>query len=192
MTVSHNAVNMANVKTSRGLAATGVGTVDCARHDMKLPNGVGDLQKGEKCLGLDMDYLVFLVILSFLVFIFNLSYDMACQWHKKLWTCMDSLSPCLHLACKNKIIRFFIPKFHLNAHIQPCQTMFSFNCSKNVRCTDGKAPKRGWANINCVASSTKGLEGPGAHHDILDDHFGDWNWKKITMLGGDLALLILA
>jgi hypothetical protein len=39
---------MADVKTSRGLAATGVGTIDCARHNMKLPNGVGDLQKGER------------------------------------------------------------------------------------------------------------------------------------------------
>ncbi|KAG2076653.1 hypothetical protein BDR04DRAFT_1149101 [Suillus decipiens] len=48
--VSHNAVNMADTKLSRGLAAMGVGTVDCARHDMKLPNGVGDLQKGERCV----------------------------------------------------------------------------------------------------------------------------------------------
>lgn len=29
---------------------TGIGTVDCARHDMKRPNGVGDLQKGERCV----------------------------------------------------------------------------------------------------------------------------------------------
>lgn len=46
--ISHNAVNMADTKSEKGLAATGVATVDCARHDMKLANGVGDLQKGEK------------------------------------------------------------------------------------------------------------------------------------------------
>lgn len=45
---SHNAVNMADTKLSQGLAATGVGTIDCARHNMKRGNGVGDLQKGEK------------------------------------------------------------------------------------------------------------------------------------------------
>jgi len=39
---------MADTKSSRGLAAMGVGTVDCARHEFKLPTGVGDLQKGEK------------------------------------------------------------------------------------------------------------------------------------------------
>jgi hypothetical protein len=45
---SHNAVNMADTKQSQGLAATGVGTVDCAHHNFKRPNRVGDLQKGEK------------------------------------------------------------------------------------------------------------------------------------------------
>ncbi|KAG2124145.1 hypothetical protein BD769DRAFT_1669671 [Suillus cothurnatus] len=38
---------MANTKKSRGLATTGVGTVDCARHNMKLHNAAGDLQKRE-------------------------------------------------------------------------------------------------------------------------------------------------
>ena len=32
----------------QGLAATGVGVVDCARHDMKRPLAVGDLLKGER------------------------------------------------------------------------------------------------------------------------------------------------
>lgn len=59
---------------------------------------------------------------------------------------------------------------------------FSFNFGKNVGCTDGEAPERGWANINHVASSTKEM-GPGARRDTLDDHFSDWNWKKVTMLG---------
>lgn len=44
----HSAVNLANTKKSCGLAATGVGTIDCARHNMKLPTAIGDLQKGEK------------------------------------------------------------------------------------------------------------------------------------------------
>ncbi|KAG1851314.1 hypothetical protein DFJ58DRAFT_842202 [Suillus subalutaceus] len=47
---SHNTVNMADSKVSHGLATTGVGTIDCAQHNMKLPNGVGDLQKGERML----------------------------------------------------------------------------------------------------------------------------------------------
>lgn len=71
--------------------------------------------------------------------------------------------------------RFFVPKFHLNAHIQKCQVNYSFNFSPDVGWTDGEAPERGWAAINAVANSTKEM-GPGSRHDTFDDHFGDYNW----------------
>ena len=45
---NHNAVNMADVKSKKGCDATGVGMVVCARHGMKLPNGIADLQYGER------------------------------------------------------------------------------------------------------------------------------------------------
>ena len=45
---NYNAMAKANSKDSRHLDTTGAGTVDCVRHDMKRPNGVGDLQKGER------------------------------------------------------------------------------------------------------------------------------------------------
>jgi len=32
----------------KGTAASGIGTVECSRHDMKWPTAVGDLQKGEQ------------------------------------------------------------------------------------------------------------------------------------------------
>ncbi|KAG1759433.1 hypothetical protein EDD22DRAFT_981037 [Suillus occidentalis] len=89
----------------------GVGTVDCTCHNMKHPNGISDLQKGEKT------------------------------------------------------IRFFVPKFHLPAHVSKCQTIFSFNFTHFVGRTDGEAPERGCCQ------------------DTLDDHFGDWNWKKVVGLG---------
>ncbi|KAG2122214.1 hypothetical protein DEU56DRAFT_873634 [Suillus clintonianus] len=179
--VSHSAVNMADTKSSKGFAATGVGTVDCARHDMKLANGVGDLQKGERYV--NMDYLVFSALLTFASLkAVNFSYDIACQWHKKLWSRVPSLPPRLQPDLAGKTFRFFVPKFHLAAHIEACQTMFSLNWSPGVGRTDGEAPERGWANINRVATSTKEM-GPGARRDTLDDYFGDWNWKKITSLG---------
>jgi Kyakuja-Dileera-Zisupton transposase len=46
--VSHNAVNNADTRDIHGFAVSGVGTVDCARHNMKRPNSIGDLQLGEK------------------------------------------------------------------------------------------------------------------------------------------------
>ncbi|KAG2353833.1 hypothetical protein BDR07DRAFT_1454358 [Suillus spraguei] len=146
MCVSHNAINMADTKLSKGLAATGVGSVVCARHDMRLANGVGDLQRGEKYM--NMDYIVFSALSAFpSTPIVNFSYDIACQWHKKLWQ-----------------------RFHIAAHIATCQTNFSFNWTPGVGRTDGEAPECGWSDINRIAA-------------ILDDHFGDWNWKKVTAFG---------
>ena len=43
-----HAVNQAHTKFSAGYSVTGVGAVDCARHGFKRPNGVVDLQKGER------------------------------------------------------------------------------------------------------------------------------------------------
>jgi hypothetical protein len=87
---------------------------------------------------------------------------------------MSTLPSTYHLDHNSKTINFFIPKFHLPAHIEPCQIDFSFNLSQYVGWTDGEAPECGWANINPITSSTKEM-GPGSWHDTLDDHFSDWN-----------------
>ena len=48
---------MAEVKTKKGCDATSVSMVVCARHGMKLPNGIADLQYGER-------YVIFSEVLS--------------------------------------------------------------------------------------------------------------------------------
>ncbi|KAG1787612.1 uncharacterized protein HD556DRAFT_1434387 [Suillus plorans] len=177
---SHNAVNMADTKTNRGLAATGLGTINCACHNMKWPNAVGDLQKGEKYI--NMDYLFFSTLCHSSLQTLNISYDIACQWHKKLWQHMSAFPTSMQFDHTSKVISFFVPKFHLPVHVEKCQTTFSFNFKRGVGRTDGEAPEHGWANINPVASSTKEMR-PGARWDTLDDFFGDWNWKKVVSLG---------
>ncbi|KAG1796861.1 hypothetical protein EV424DRAFT_1475159 [Suillus variegatus] len=162
---SHNAVNMVDTKSNRGLAATGLGTVDCACHNMKRPNAVGDLQKGERYV--NMDYLFFSTLCHTVIDTLNVSYNIACH----------TFPVSMHLLPAFKTISFFIPKFHLPAHIEECQTSFSFNFKSGVGWTDGEASKRGWANINPITSSTKEM-GPGAWQDTLDNYFGDSNWKK--------------
>ncbi|KAJ7210362.1 hypothetical protein GGX14DRAFT_565567 [Mycena pura] len=47
------ALDYANTKFSTGYAATGVGMGVCARHKFVQPNGVGDLQKGERYANMD-------------------------------------------------------------------------------------------------------------------------------------------
>ncbi|KAG1724932.1 uncharacterized protein EDB91DRAFT_1331171 [Suillus paluster] len=180
---SHAAVNMADTKSNCGLAVTGLGTIDCARHNMKRPNAVGDLQKGERYI--NMDYLFFSTLHHTVLDTLHVSYDIACQWHKRLWHHMSAFPFSMHLSHTVKTVSFFVPKFHLPAHIEQCQTSFSFNFKSGVGRTDGEAPECGWANINPVASSTKEM-GPGAWRDTLDDYFGDSNWKKLVGLGSTM------
>ncbi|KAJ6488184.1 hypothetical protein C8R47DRAFT_978857 [Mycena vitilis] len=180
--VSHDAVNQPD-REARGTASSGIGTVDCARHNMKRPNGVGDLQKGEKYINMDYmlwkslggyDDLVSLVI----------SYDIVCQWRINLWTRLLKYKPVLKKRARSgkRYYMWLIPKFHLPAHIEACNILYSFNLTPYVGQTDGEAPERGWANANPLAMSTKEM-GPGSRRDCLDDHFNDWNHKKIIALG---------
>ncbi|OBZ76107.1 hypothetical protein A0H81_03923 [Grifola frondosa] len=174
---NHDALKLAHMKGSNGTAASGVGTVECTRHDMKRPCSVGDLQKGERYV--NMDYLFFSSMVHHSTDSTVISYDIACQWSRHIW---ERLLQYDHFFdWEHGCITFLIPKFHLPAHQSSCQTSFSFNLTLNVGHTDGEAVERGWAAVNPFASSTKEM-GPGARRDLLDDVFGDYNWRKICQL----------
>jgi hypothetical protein len=83
---------------------------------------------------------------------------------------------------KTRYFVFLVPKFHLPAHIESCNIKFSFLLTRYVGQTDGEAPERGWSNINPLAMSTREM-GPNVRREVLDDHFNDWNWKKILNMG---------
>ncbi|TFK61246.1 hypothetical protein BDN72DRAFT_778454, partial [Pluteus cervinus] len=176
---SHSAVN--DSRLTDGLSVSGVGSVGCARHDCVRPNGVGDLQKGERYVNMDYMFFASLVFVSFLAMV--VSYDIACQWSINLWARMLQYDKSLHIPeGKRTSLLFLVLKFHLPAHISLCQTRYSFNLHSHVGRTDGEAPEHGWSQINPLAMSTSEM-GPGARHDTLNDHFGDWNWRKTYQMG---------
>lgn len=45
---NYDAVKLASIRGGNGVSASGVGAIECARHDMKRPLSVGDLQRGER------------------------------------------------------------------------------------------------------------------------------------------------
>ncbi|KAG6819829.1 hypothetical protein H0H93_008178 [Arthromyces matolae] len=180
--VSHDAVNKPD-REARGLAASGAGTVDCSRHDLKRACSVGDLQLGERYI--NMDYIFFVGLQNCELERLVVSYDIACQWHLNIRTRMTKYPSELHLSNSISYISFLIPKFHLPAHIEDCNLLYSFNLAKGVGQTDGEAPERGWANINPLSQSTKEM-GPGNRRDTIDDFFNDWNWKKIIKFGSTM------
>lgn len=111
-----------------------------------------------------------------------LSYDIVCQWRKKLAERILLYPTWLRPPQNPASIIYLIPKFHLPAHISLCRFLFSFNWTPRVARTDGEAPERGWSSTNGAACSTKEM-GPGSRLDTLDDHFGDQNWRKVSIMG---------
>ncbi|KAJ7511255.1 hypothetical protein B0H11DRAFT_1700222, partial [Mycena galericulata] len=178
--VAHDAVDKPD-REARGTASSGIGAVDCARHNMKRPCAVGDLQLGERYL--NMDYMFMKSIAGSDLIRFYVSYDIACQWHINIWQRMVGYkNEELTILGGNKYLVFLVPKFHLPAHIEACNLRFSFNLTCFVGLTDGEAPERMWANTNPLVNSTNEM-GPGSRRDTLNDHFNDWNYKKIVLLG---------
>ncbi|KAJ7088319.1 hypothetical protein C8R44DRAFT_751892 [Mycena epipterygia] len=169
--MKHVAANWNQKQEARGTASSGIGAVDCARHNMKRPNAGGDLQLGERSIA-GSDLVRFFV-----------SYDIACQWHTNIWIRMEGYkNEEITIRGGERFMTFLVPKFHLPAHIEACNLRFSFNLTRDVGMTDGEAPERGWSDANPLARSTKKM-GPGSRRDTLDDHFNDWNHKKIVALG---------
>jgi hypothetical protein len=130
-----------------------------------------------------MDFFFYSGLKDTAIKFFVVSYDIACQWYKKFYSRMGEAFPLSWRINTHEVdIRFLVPKFHLPAHIESCQQSFSFNYAKFVGRTDGEAPERGWSNLNGLAYSTREM-GPGARQDTIEDHLGDWNWKKIIAMG---------
>ncbi|KAJ7441892.1 hypothetical protein FB451DRAFT_1414473 [Mycena latifolia] len=123
--VAHDAVDKPD-REARGTASSGIGAVDCARHNMKRPTAVGDLQLGERSItGTEL--------MRFFV-----SYDIACQWHINIWTRMlQYKNDDITLDGAGRFVTFLVPKFHLPAHIEACNLRFSFNLTRDKYKGDG-------------------------------------------------------
>ncbi|KAF7317939.1 hypothetical protein MKEN_00882100 [Mycena kentingensis (nom. inval.)] len=158
------AIDHANTKYSRGYAATGVAM------------GVS----GERYANLDY---VFACILKHLDSCLRkvVSYDIVCQWWKKLFERLKTLPPLLRLGITLELFKvlfnFVVPKLHIRGHTLECQSVFSLNIVPGSGQTDGEGIERPWSMLGAVAASSS-VSGHGGRADMLDDHLSFWNWRK--------------
>ncbi|KAJ7019263.1 hypothetical protein C8F04DRAFT_913208, partial [Mycena alexandri] len=178
------ALDYANTKFSKGYSSTGVGMGVCARHEFVQANGVGDLQKGERYA--NMDYIFASILRHIHPHLMKIiSYDIVCQWWRNLRARVKQLPPLVRFRVVMSIFRFVIPKLHIHAHTMSCQLNFSLNLVPGSAQTDGEGIERPWANIGGVASSTREM-GPGSREEVLNNHWGFWNWQKLLGLADRL------
>nr|GAT42823.1 predicted protein [Mycena chlorophos] len=115
-----------------------------------------------------------------------ISYDIVCQWWKQLQERLEKLPPPLvRLKLILNIVRFVVPKMHINGHTRKCQSTFSLNWVPGSGQTDAEGIERAWAMVGGLAASTR-VMGPGSRSDTLDDHWSFWNWTKLLGMASTL------
>jgi hypothetical protein len=120
-----------------------------------------------------------------LVLLILFSYDIACQWFVNLFKRMNNQWPDdMKIPPTTQVIPA-IPKLHEPMHGRAKHEVFSLNFIPGVGKSDMETPERVWSAHNGLGNSTK-TQGPGGRHDVLDDHFGFWNWLKYVGLGKSL------
>ncbi|KAF9006891.1 hypothetical protein BDZ89DRAFT_965772 [Hymenopellis radicata] len=168
----------AETKNAAGLQSMGVGMCLCARHEIVRPNGIGDLQKGERYC--NMDYIALSGAREVKALPIFWSYDIACQWSIHLFTRMKALPKHLQLSPAS-VCSFGVPKCHCRGHKLACQVNYSMNVQPGVGQSCGEAPERVWNGLNASAAATKEML-PGGRRDMLDRRIGCHNWDKVSRI----------
>ena len=191
-------MNNAHTKSSRGYLATGVVISSC-RHALVRSNGAADLQRGERYVIPPTSFLIQLISrfhryintdYAFASSIANdldagisrllVTYDIACQWSVNLQRRLSTYLPPLNLDLTQITShRTAVPKFHLVGHGLSCQVRYNLALMDGVGLTHGEGVETVWSHSTSLATWSR-ENGPAAHHQVLDDHWGSWNWRKVV------------
>ncbi|KAL0571368.1 hypothetical protein V5O48_010593 [Marasmius crinis-equi] len=175
-------IAQANTKFSKGYAQTGCMLCLCARHEIMEPNGLVDLNKGERYWHTDYAILASQRH-SHPGLMRVLSYDICCQYHKKFFARLeDDMPESVKLPLDKDLWRFVVPKLHIQGHGKPCQERFALHFLPGAGQTDGEGIERRWASLGPIATSSKEMA-PGHRRETIDDHMGASNWMKLVGLG---------
>ncbi|KAL0571336.1 hypothetical protein V5O48_010634 [Marasmius crinis-equi] len=175
------AIEQAYTKFQKGYSTTGCMLCLCARHEIVEPNGIADLDVGEKFWHTDWaisasqrhsDPSLTRI----------LSYDICCQYHVHFFERLTQVPEHIRIEIHVGRWRFVVPKLHIKGHGRDCQEKFAFHLLPGAGQTDGEGIERQWASLGPIGSNTKEM-GPGHRRDTIDDHVGFWGFLKILALG---------
>ncbi|KAJ7884955.1 hypothetical protein B0H13DRAFT_2235322 [Mycena leptocephala] len=144
--IAFAALMQKDTRLTTGLRCSGVGGVVCARHELVRPQGIGDLQKGERYA--NMDYILLSAVLGITALYLAISYDIACQWEINLPTRMAAMPEHMRLDSEKMTVLFGLPVWHAAAHEKKCQTQNSLTYMPGVGRTDGEGIERTWDKID--------------------------------------------
>ncbi|KAJ7126593.1 hypothetical protein C8R43DRAFT_1134919 [Mycena crocata] len=162
-------------RNTSGLRVSGVGGCVCARHECVRANGIGDLQKGERYA--NMDYILMSALAGFDLMELTVSYDIACQWRKRLAERLQKLPEDMRLDIEHILFQCGLPVWHALSHEAECTNKNSLSFKPGVAKSDGEGIEQLWAQLNACAFHTKTM-GVGNRADTLEDKIDYINWSK--------------
>ncbi|KAF9024287.1 hypothetical protein BDZ89DRAFT_954844 [Hymenopellis radicata] len=189
-----NAVEMQNKIKFRGCVISGVIAVECGRHCVFL--SMVDLHKGERFTNAD-----FALIMVFQRFVsshsINLArffrrilttYDVACQFEIHFGTRVLKNFPNLAemLPALVDLIKFLVPKMHLDGHKDNCRYRYSLNYFQGAGRTYAEGIEGSWAESKQSGGSTRQMN-HGHRHDTIIDFHNFWNWAKFERMSTSLC-----
>ncbi|KAJ6518333.1 hypothetical protein C8R47DRAFT_1205389 [Mycena vitilis] len=121
--IAFAALMQKDTRLTTGLRCSGVGGVVCARHELVRPQGIGDLQKGERYS--NMDYILLSAVLGITALYLAISYDIACQWQINLPGRLAAMPEHMRLNLAVITLLFGLPVWHAAAHEKSCQVQNS-------------------------------------------------------------------
>ncbi|KAJ6515153.1 hypothetical protein C8R47DRAFT_961598 [Mycena vitilis] len=171
--IAFAALTQKETRNTAGLRVSGVGGCVCARHECIRPNGMGDLQKGERYA--NMDYILLSALADTYPQELTVSYDIACQWRQNFSERMEKLPKELQRDWKGVLLQSGLPVWHALAH--ECKNENNLNLLPGVGKTDGEGIERLWAVLNGSAWQTKEMT-LGNRADTLEDMLDSHNYLK--------------
>ncbi|KAJ7834683.1 hypothetical protein B0H13DRAFT_2369770 [Mycena leptocephala] len=173
--IAFAALTQKETRNTAGLRVSGVGACVCARHECVCPNGLGDLQKGERYA--NMDFIVMSSLAGFNLKELTISYDIACQWRKHLLERIEKLPEDMRLDFESFLFQCGLPIWHASSHEAECTNRNSLSFLPGVGKTDGEGIERLWADLNAFAYHTKTM-GLGHRADTIEDKVNYHNFTK--------------
>ncbi|KAJ7430891.1 hypothetical protein B0H11DRAFT_2262792 [Mycena galericulata] len=173
--IAFAALMQKDTRNTAGLRVSGVGGCVCARHECMRPNGLGDLQKGERYA--NMDYITMSALAGFDLDQLAISYDIACQWEKNLSARMAKLPPELQLDLENIMLQCGLPVWHAAAHEKECANKNALSFLEGLGRSDGEGVERLWSFLNECSYHTKDMS-IGNRADTIEDKLDSHNFLK--------------
>ncbi|KAJ7088008.1 hypothetical protein B0H15DRAFT_949821 [Mycena belliarum] len=172
-----------DTRLTTGLRVSGVGGCVCARHECMRPNGLGDLQKGERYA--NMDFIIMSALAGFSLMLLTISYDIGCQWPKNLPARIEKLPKGMRKTLDSVKIQYALPVWHAASHNDECQNQNSLSFKPGVGKSDGEGVERTWSVLNPAAYATKDM-GRGNRADSLEGKIDNHNFLKNVGQGDTL------